>query len=35
MESVAADSEKERQTLAEAIKAAFVPVTWTLKIEPL
>lgn len=35
MEGVAAQTEKERAPLAEAIKTAFVPVTWTLKIEPL
>ncbi len=32
MEAVAARSEKERQPLAEAIQAAFVPVTHTLRI---
>ncbi len=35
MEAVAAQTEKERAPLAEAIKTAFVPVTWTLKIQPL
>jgi hypothetical protein len=35
MEAVAAQTEKEREPLAEAIKAAFVPVTHTIKIEPL
>jgi lysophospholipase L1-like esterase len=35
MEAVAAQTENERQPLAEAIKAAFVPVTHTIKIEPL
>ena len=34
MEGVAARTEKEREPLAAAIKAAFVPVTHTLKIEP-
>jgi lysophospholipase L1-like esterase len=34
MESVAAKSEQDRQPLADAIKAAFVPVQHTLKIEP-
>jgi lysophospholipase L1-like esterase len=34
MEAVAAQTEKEREPLAEAIKAAFVPVTHTIKIEP-
>ena len=29
----AAQTEKERQPLADAIKAAFVPVTHTIKIE--
>ena len=33
MEAVAAQSEKERQPLAAAIKSAFVPVTHTIKIE--
>ena len=33
MEAVAAQTENERQPLAEAIKAAFVPVTHTIKIE--
>jgi lysophospholipase L1-like esterase len=32
MEGVAAESEKERTPLAEAIHAAFVPVTYTIKI---
>jgi lysophospholipase L1-like esterase len=32
MEGVAAESEKERAPLAEAIQAAFVPVTHTIKI---
>ena len=35
MEGVAAQTEKEREPLAAAIKAAFVPVTHTLKIEPV
>ncbi len=35
MEGVAARTESERAPLAAAIKAAFVPVTWTIKIEPL
>jgi lysophospholipase L1-like esterase len=34
MEKAAADTEQEHQRLAEAIKQAFVPITWTLKIEP-
>jgi|ERR1051326_872908 lysophospholipase L1-like esterase len=34
MEGVAAESEKERAPLAEAIHAAFVPVTHTIKIIP-
>lgn len=34
MEAVAARTEQERAPLAEAIKAAFVPVTYELKIEP-
>jgi hypothetical protein len=34
MEGAAAESEKERAPLAEAIQAAFVPVTHTLKMEP-
>lgn len=34
MEGVAAESEKERAPLEEAIHAAFVPVTHTIKIEP-
>jgi hypothetical protein len=34
MEGVAAESEKDREPLAEAIHAAFSPVTHTLKIEP-
>ena len=33
MEAVAAQTEQERAPLAEAIRAAFVPVTHTLKIE--
>jgi lysophospholipase L1-like esterase len=33
MEAVAAQTEKERAPLAEAIKTAFVPVTHTIKIE--
>ena len=33
MEAVAARTEKEREPLAEAIHAAFVPVTHTIKIE--
>jgi hypothetical protein len=33
MESVAARTEKEREPLAAAIKAAFVPVTHTIKVE--
>jgi lysophospholipase L1-like esterase len=32
-ERAAAETEKERQPLADAIKAAFVPVTWTIKVE--
>ena len=32
MEAVAAQTEKEREPLAEAIRAAFVPVTHTIKI---
>jgi hypothetical protein len=35
MEGVAAQTEKEREPLAAAIKAAFVPVTHTIKIEPV
>jgi lysophospholipase L1-like esterase len=35
MEAVAAKSEADRAPLAQAIKSAFVPVSWTLKIEPL
>jgi len=34
MEDVVTESEKERQPLADAIKAAFVPVEHTLKIQP-
>jgi lysophospholipase L1-like esterase len=34
MEGVAARTEQERQPLAQAIKAAFVPVTHTIKIQP-
>lgn len=34
MEAVVAETEKTRQTLADAIAAAFVPVTYTLKITP-
>jgi len=34
MEAVAARTEKEREPLAAAIRAAFVPVTHTLKIAP-
>lgn len=34
MEGVAARTEQERQALADAIAAAFVPVTYTLRIEP-
>ncbi len=34
MEGVAAQTEKEREPLAAAIRAAFVPVTHTLKIVP-
>jgi hypothetical protein len=34
MEKAAAETEQEHQLLADAIKEAFVPVTWTLKIEP-
>jgi lysophospholipase L1-like esterase len=34
MEGVAAETEKERTPLAEAIQNAFVPVTHTIKIEP-
>ena len=33
MEGVAAQTEKQREPLAEAIKAAFVPVTHTIKVE--
>jgi lysophospholipase L1-like esterase len=33
MEKAVAETEKERQPLADAIKSAFVPVTWTLKVE--
>ena len=33
MEGVAAQTEKEREPLAQAIQAAFVPVTHTIKIE--
>jgi hypothetical protein len=33
MEAVVGRTEQERQPLAEAIKAAFVPVTYTLKLE--
>jgi hypothetical protein len=35
MESVAAETEKEREPLAAAITAAFVPVIHTIKIEPV
>ena len=35
MEGVAARTEQEREPLAAAIKAAFVPVTHTIKIEPI
>ncbi len=35
MEKVAARTEKEREPLAAAIKAALVPVTYTIKIEPV
>jgi hypothetical protein len=35
MGAVAAQTEKERQPLADAVKAAFVPVTHTLKIEAM
>jgi hypothetical protein len=34
MEKVAAQTEKEREPLAAAIKAALVPVTHTIRIEP-
>jgi len=34
METVAAQTEKEREPLAAAIKEAFVPVTHTIRIEP-
>jgi hypothetical protein len=34
MEGVAAETEKERAPLAEAIHAAFVPVTHVIKIVP-
>ena len=34
MEKAVTDTEQEHQRLAQAIKEAFVPVTWTLKIEP-
>jgi hypothetical protein len=34
MERVAAETEKERQPLADAIHNAFVPVTHTIKIVP-
>jgi hypothetical protein len=34
MEGVAARTEKEREPLAVAIQAAFVPVTHTIKIAP-
>ena len=34
MEGVAARTEQERQPLAQAIKAAFVPVTHTIRIQP-
>jgi len=34
MAAVAAQTEEEREPLAAAIKAAFVPVTHTIKIEP-
>jgi hypothetical protein len=35
METIAAQSEEKRAPLAAAIKAAFVPVTFTIKIEPV
>lgn len=35
MEAVVARTEKERDQLAAAVKAAFVPVTYTLRIEPV
>ena len=35
MEEVAAQTEKEREPLAAAIAAAFVPVTHTIKLEPV
>lgn len=35
METVAAQTEKEREPLASAIAAAFVPVTHTIKLEPV
>ena len=34
MEGVAARTEQERKPLAEAIASAFVPITYTIKIEP-
>jgi len=34
MDKAVADTEAEHQRLTEAIKEAFVPVTWTLKVEP-
>jgi lysophospholipase L1-like esterase len=34
MEKAVEETEKERQKLADAIKAAFVPVTWTIKVHP-
>jgi hypothetical protein len=33
MEAVAAKTESEREPLAQAIKAAFAPVTHTIRIE--
>ena len=35
VEAVVARTEKERAPLAEAIQAAFVPVTHTIRIEPV
>lgn len=34
MEQAAKETEAEHQRLAAAIKEAFVPVTWTLKVQP-
>jgi hypothetical protein len=33
MEAVAARTEREREPLADAVKAAFVPITHTIKIQ--